>query len=407
MSDSVITASNNSQSDTKRKSGSTSCSRYKTLIALDSLVKLFCSPSKSKHATMNQNSVLSLVDSPFTHETHSFLRDIIVFSMVSHDPKSVLDRFTVQQVSHCKEYEKTIGHELLILELIDTHMSGSKPYLMCLERTASKASDYALSRSFTDHPDSDTVFKSVMRAVRMKCTSESILPSVSSSSRPPPSLVDPSFDQHPIPLSTFKKFNEPVSLPSTSSAYQRIDDFESLTPSPSRNISLFNAATLKSTKAIYSSTSSVLKTYGADDRFIGARSLETWVRDDGGHVLRQIAPKSLSLFELAVLADTVHNYDPLYSTLKSQCYWFANLICNVITRSYVCKEVTNSSFSIKDDDICIPPNNYLLHLAGTWMGILVSDVEDTVTSIIALKFKEYLREKQEEVSFIIVLNSTC
>jgi hypothetical protein len=44
--------------------------------------------------------------------------------------------------------------------------------------------------------------------------------------------------------------------------------------------------------------------------------------------------KSLSLFDLAVLANTVHIHAPLYSLLGNHCFWFANIICDVLEQEY-------------------------------------------------------------------------
>ena len=310
---------------------------------------------------MSEDSFLSSVDSPFTFETHSFLTNMLLFAMVAPDPKSVLDRFMVEQITHCKDHLTHAAHELLTLMINDTHRSGSEPLFMCLERRASSSAYRRPFSYFTDHPDSATVLESIVKSLKEKLASLST--SVSSSS----SLRDPSSDQHPIPLSTYQRNDGYVSIPpspstdtdgatvlesivatlkeklatlSTSvtrsndsssslrdrssdqlpiplSTYQSNDESLSIPPSP---LSLLDIATLKASDVVCSSMSSSSKAYRADDRFIGAKNIGDYAKCI--HNIRQIRPQSLSLFELAVLANAVHNHDPLYSTLKSQCYWY-------------------------------------------------------------------------------------
>ena len=51
----------------------------------------------------------------------------------------------------------------------------------------------------------------------------------------------------------------------------------------------------------------------------------------------QLEPRNLSFFHFIVLANIVHNHEPLYSLLKRRCYSFANTIYLVIENSYKCK----------------------------------------------------------------------
>ena len=330
---------------------------------------------------MNENSsksIMSIFDSDLTHETHTFLRQIILYSMVAPDPMTVLNRFTVIQITHCKKRSAGPQHELLLLKVIDTQSvtPTSEPILILLERNASAR---APSSYFLKHPNSATVLKSIMKTLKAK------LNSASSSIGSPSSLSDTSLNQPPIPLSTFP--------------YQRIDDSGSEShPSESR-LSFIDSATLKASKAFQSSGSSSSHVFKADDRFqvLGSESKKDYLNCI--HIT-QIIPQSLSLFEMAVLADAVHNHDPLYSPLKSQCYWFSSMVCNVIAQVYTCDEVTRHNADCIDD-ICVPPNDYQPDWAGRWMGILVSDIEGTVSSVIAENFKVHLEAKQKKVCFIV------
>jgi hypothetical protein len=299
--------------------------------------------------------LIDLIDSGNTFDTASFLRDIINFAIVSNDPYQFLNRFLVQQISHCKEFPSGYQHELLIVQFIDTGVEGSRPpTLLFLERTASPE---RLTSYFSDHRDSGIVLKSIVEVLK---------------------------EMH-------------ADRQSTHSTYQMVGESEPPTPSP--KLPMFDAATLKAAKFISGSMSSLSKVYKADDRFSGATHLKDYA--DQAHNIGQIIPTSLTLFEFAVLADAVHNHDPLYSMLRSQCYWFARTMCDVVAKEYRCTVISGTQAPLTVDDISIPANDYLPDMSGRCLGVLISRVEDTVSSAIALNFRKYLQEKHEEVCFFI------
>src|SRR5271170_7416030 len=289
--------------------------------------------------------LIELVNSESTFETDAFLR----IAMITDDPFNFLNRFSVQQVTHCKEFPIGLQHELLIVKVVDASAPGS-PLNLLLERTASADRLSPTPSRFTNHSDSGTVLKSIVQTLK----------------ETPPST------------------------------YQMIDESEPLTPSP--QLPMFDAATLKAAKLFSGSMSSPSMVYKADDRFLGSKNF----KDDyaiNSRNIRQIHPTSLSIFELAVLADTVHNHDPLYSIFKSQCYWFARTICDVVAKEYRCDVVSGTQAPLTVDDVLVPRNDYLPDMSGRCSGILISGVEETVSSIIASNFKQHLRKKLDEVCF--------
>ena len=149
------------------------------------------------------------------------------------------------------------------------------------------------------------------------------------------------------------------------------------------------------TRALYISTQSTSCVPLADDCFVGSKYLEVYA--DMTQNIRQICPQSLSLFELVVLADAIHNYDPQYTVLKRQCFWFATTLCDVVIGEYDCITVTGSAPSVSRDEVC---NRYLPNEEGRWMGMKVCQPEDRETSVIASNFQKYLQEKENEVHFI-------
>ena len=324
--------------------------------SLVSLFKFFFQ-SESKPRTMNPDTFLSIVDSNHSMSTTDFLRDVMLLAVLfpSLDPKEFLNRFMVKSITQCKVTGPR--HEFIVVQLIDTHCE-SQTHLMYLERTASD-----------NHPPADYLKNIPDNAVILE------------------ELMD-----------TLRKFTPKSVSPSTSHV---IDSSDSTTAS-SRNDpsigSFFDNCSFLSTDASHASSQSISKVYSADDRWTGGKQAPFYA--PGALNVRQISPASLSLFDLAVLADTVHIHDSLYSIFKSHCFWFVNIICDVIEKEYDCSITSTTAARISSDDIYIPPNNFLPNLAGSWMGVQVSKVEAAVVSTMASKFQTHLEEKLEEGSFL-------
>jgi hypothetical protein len=322
---------------------------------------------------MNQDPLLQLLDSSLTFDTGSLLRDIGLFAMVSpNSAQDVLDRFMVQGLTHCKDVQvqpwaptgMNPQHEFIVIELEDTKQTSSKPLFVVLERTASSSG--ALQPSPAQSSLALVMAAPLLASASMSSLSESLLPSDS--------------------LSPYKAV--------------ATDEFE-LTPpspqaSPSTQLSCLDSASLVATRTLHASTQSTSSVrLAADDRFVGSKNLGAYANSTLN--IKQVRPQSLSLFELVVLADAVHNHDPHYSTLRHQCFWFATTLCDVVLKKYSCHMVTGSAPSLSRDEVC---NSYLPDLEGRWMGFLISRVEDTFVTTMASYFQNYLQEKKNEVYFI-------
>jgi hypothetical protein len=344
---------------------------------------MFCtSESASKRPTMASDPVLQLVDHSLSYDTNTYLDKLISLAIVSPDYKAVLNRFVVISMTLTKTLSSP-QHEFLVLMLMDTDNSGSVPYLMFLERTKSKKRLNPIS-SFLDHPDNAAVLASIIET--LKGLPSSLLSSV-------PSTSDSEDESSPDADSSDSPSNISPSDPllgSTSS------------PSPSNQSllrNLIDSGTLVSVSAIHTSIESTgkLQLAYARDQFTGGKD----VNASGsvlGQVVWQIQPQSLSLFQVVVLADVVHNYAPLYSLFRRQCYWFAFIICAVTLKTCICSSIGSPDLHM--EDICIPPNSYLPNLAGRWMGILVRGVEEAVLEIMIEKYRARCDEKLNEVSCI-------
>ena len=319
--------------------------------------------SDSKPRTMNHDAFLQIIDSFNTLETSALLRDLenaILFS--EDDPEITLNRFMVPTVTHCKDTSSSSPqHECLILRLTDTLGSELRDLFMILERTASNK--LVPSSYFMTHSDSLSILETIVQALRDL-----------------PECFRPNSNDSPPPIDELESTaGSTVSSPNASS----------------RNLSFLDTASLSAVNVVGASMSSVSTDYHADDRFVGGKHLETYALYS--HNIQQIACNSLSLFDLVVLADTVHNHNPLYSIFKSQCFWFCSIICRIISREYDCNSATPTE-PLQDENIRIPPNEYLPKFGGRCFGgLLVSVVEEAVIEVVLSNFKRNRRERMENV----------
>ena len=310
---------------------------------------------------MSDEQLLELIDSSLTIDTGSLVRDIALFAMVSPDPQAILNRFMVQGLTHCKDIQAPIDttlnpqHEFVVVELEDTKQTTSKRLFIVLERTAS---------SVRPSPSGSLALKAPLLA---SASISSLSGSLHSSDS----------------LSPYKAV--------------ATDEFEpSPQGSPSHQLPFLDSASLASTRTLHTSTQSICCLYLADDHFLGAKHFENYAVSTLN--IKQIRPQSLSLFELAVLADTIHNHDPQYSILKHQCFWFATTLCHVVGREYKCTMVTSSAPFVSRVDI---RNSYLPEVGGRWRGFMINDVEDdSVLLAISANFRKHLEQKHDNVLLI-------
>ena len=318
---------------------------------------------ESKPRTMNKDTLKGIIDSTLSLDTTSFLRDMKLLAMVSiPDVDTVLNRFMVRSLTHCKDTEKFPAHEFIIIDIVDNSGTSNLNSFMYLERTASDRRPPPDAK-YTDHPDHIAIVKRVVEAAR-----DTLL------SRPTP----------PFP---YESLGESESTPGPSSA--------------NVSLTLLGAAALVSTKPSQSSTPSISGVYITDDQFIGGQHAPSYT--SSSHNIQQFLPQELSLFDLVVIADTVHTHDPIYSILGGHCYWFANLICEVVKKEYDCSIVADNR--LPTDSVFIPPNEYLPDLAGTWRGLPVSTIEEEVVRVMVSKFRIHRDEQRAEVRLFFFIQN--
>jgi len=124
----------------------------------------------------------------------------------------------------------------------------------------------------------------------------------------------------------------------------------------------------------------------AIDQFLGENYVfsQNW----HGENVRHLKPlKTLSLFELGILADVVHNAYPEYNVLREQCYFFAGLIYSAIQHLF---EVSSSSSSMlnENQDLVFIEDSKFSKKFGRFKGALIHNVERQMVEDIAKKYKE-------------------
>jgi len=273
----------------------------------------------------------------FSHNFDTVLR--------SPDPPAAIHHFAIESITLLKNPQR----ERLYVEVSDTQHTPPRTGLLCIKCTASN--EY-VPEYFSEHSDSRNVLDAILLAVE--------------------DLSEPSASRQPLV--------DPIPTPST---------FDSdPPPSSASQLTLVDPEPPTSTHTFYRSATSVT----------GQGNKKNY---EPGQVVRQIKPKGLNLFELALLADTVHKQDRLYSLFENQCYWYTNLICDAVVTLYTCEQQDTREATYSQDDVYIPPNDRFPKLAGQCMRILVSNVEAVVLSVVLARFKEVRTQKMDAVSVSI------
>ena len=327
-------------------------------------------------------------------DTAVFLTHYVTSLVTSSDYYAeAIQSAIVKSVTVNKHTSSTAQHEYLTFEISDANSQDPVSYLLFLERTPSNIqSDPSY---FTSHPDSRLFLDTILRQlVSPSSSTQTLNPNESHENIP---LLDTSSSSSST--SSFSRAADTSSSPSTSFLSRAAD---TSTSSFSR---LMGAASLASTQAIPWSRNIVLKstTVKAMDQFlVGQHARST---HGSGQIVRQLQPHGLTLFHLIILANIVHNHDPLYSLLKRQCYWFANTIFYVILKNFICTNVVNGGdpFNEMIEDAHIPPNDYLPDLAGRWMGFRVMSLSKQLIELVSAMFESKRAEELAKVGFQNIL----
>ena len=167
---------------------------------------------------------------------------------------------------------------------------------------------------------------------------------------------------------------------------------------------LLDASALASTASEHGSSHPISSTYLAIDMFRGGKNLELYVKSL--HNIQQIQPSNLSFFDFAMLTDSIHDHEPNYSALSTNCFWYAKMICDVVIHMYACEIVTGPFGGFGGASIY--QNDYLPDISGRVLGVLISRPDNEVPSKSDLveKCRKNLAAKRGEVSLFFILNAS-
>ncbi|KAJ3517735.1 hypothetical protein NLJ89_g292 [Agrocybe chaxingu] len=88
----------------------------------------------------------------------------------------------------------------------------------------------------------------------------------------------------------------------------------------------------------------------------------------------------LPMYQLAILANAVHDQQSLYNLFKSQCYWYTNMIARVIARRSSINSDQESGNPATDTDHCFDPRD------GKFWRIPVHTVRPKIVDAIEKEF---------------------
>ena len=173
---------------------------------------------------------------------------------------------------------------------------------------------------------------------------------------------------------------------------------------PTPQLSIGDALSMSATKASQVLADSLDKGDKLDafDRILGGHHL-LQRRYGCGQNARQIKPNNLKLFELIVLAEVIHNFDPLYTFFDRNCYWYCNMLADAVI------QIFGLDTSINPEDVArqekyLPINPYQTEISGRWKGWKVSHTKPEDLTTVILDFKTFYRDKLAEVKYFFLIN---
>ena len=286
------------------------------------------------------DSFASLLAPVFCTNTDAFLAVYRYGISESSDPVAALTRFYIEIITRNKSSTFS-EHELISVTVKDEEKRES--YNFYIIRNASR-SETLVSRFPPSTPSLVSIFSSAVDSVKGR-------------------------------TQAVQTFAQPSELEFPLLALNTSSDSTSLVlPTPSQ-YSLGENLTLASTQVINSSATSFDRV--AEDRILGRRL--------------EVKPLKLSLYELGILVDVVHNEAPNYCLLQNQCYWFMGMIFNVISLLY--------SQELRKDPETMTPAHYLPNLCGRWKNLLIVAPKDEALRRVAIKFSERREELFSKVYF--------
>jgi len=311
-----------------------------TIRGLHSISPLSKRPTMSSDEDSNADVMVSFLKPGHRSDPDSFVTNYYRAAKESSNPEhSLIDRHLVSDFGVNKD-SLSPHHETFYANVFDKDTLGK--HVLVFDRSASNRSmsHEDTFKSFTQFPESKRILETIDQA--LKDMPPNILASASTGSAD--ESRTPLLDASGSPLSTLSR------------AFSQA------------------AAAARST----SQSSSV---------GIEADDLITVVKKHSlGQTMRQYKPTGLPLFAVLLVALVVHMKAPAYALFENQCYWYANVIFDVLCQIFPSAMIPTPSPS----PLIFLPVDYLPRGAGRWKGILINDprVVAAVVEIVKSNFKE-------------------
>jgi len=338
----------------------------------------------------------------------SFVNSHYRFALISNQPSySLQSRFVVTKIGVNKAGMPS-EHESLAIWVVD--MITDKTHEFVIERAPSDRSFASRFSTFIRNPDSQAVLVSIQSAIsRMRTLSSDAAESIFAA-------LNAEMDTIPlVPLTNNPRDEATPLLPPTNDSYELLaSSTSSLSVSPPISRTDTITLTLARAAAVSRAASASSSAQSLANDSISGFPPNTLVPE---HCIRRFTPVELSLFELVLLAEVVHDYDPIYGLFQNQCYMFASVMFDVIVQLY---SHPSLAFSLNPDvtpastipvpaptpETGAPLNANVVDLpaasdqAGRWSGILIVDpiVKKTVVGIVISKFKVQFQQYINKVA---------
>jgi len=358
-------------------------------------------PFTMKRYTRASNSFAQLISPPLCCDVNFFVGSYFEFAMHMDAPVHFLrERFMVQHIGVLKA-GSFFRHESLVFWVRDEENGNRFTFL--LDRSPSARRSRATFASFGGCPDSKAVLESIQRAIdNMRSNNKlaNLSATMTSESIPLTSTSYESPDAVPTPSTSYES-SDTAPTPSTPSA-----SYSSPTPSsyipPLSLVDKITSSLAQAFAAASQPSQSSSESNEAEDKIHGIDKM------DATKCIRRFPPKGLPFFDVVLLAKVVHEQAPIYSLFRNQCYWFANVIFEVIVQLYSRSASqpgpppvpTLATGTPTDADALLLPAD-LPGEAGRCLGILISDpvVRQTIVTIVSRKFEEVLSSYISAVIF--------
>ena len=344
--------------------------------------------------TTSTDPFASLLTPTLRNDTGSFVENFFRLALYGTNQPllSLRSRFVVVLVGVNKA-GTTFRHESFSVWAYDN--VEHKDLLFVIERTPSNRKHAANFVLFSQCPGSEAVLKSIQQALQgvrsltTKATTDA-LQTLPAMMLPPTEDED---EDESIPLLPIT--NDTVTESQSSNATDTSSTYHS-------------QKSLADVIGLYLIRMAAMARVASQSTSPATLAADTILRMDKlnpNDCIRTFRPQNLPLFDLVLLADEIHEHAPLYSLFENQCYWFANLLFEIIVRYYTLPASASvaSTSSIPSGPVPAPtpeigaplnantiilPADTWSRQAGRWMGVLINDpvVRLTVMSIVRDKF---------------------